>query len=401
MEQNTGDDANVVKVNLQQQAAAIDDAANVVHKVDLSKPSTGDDTPPAEGTPPAEDTPPAEGTPPEEGANTPPAEGDGTPSVLEEIIDTPPAEGDEGTPPDFEAIQKELEELKAKYANGSTGAEVPEGMESLVEFLADTGGTLEDYVKLNQDVDSLDEETLLRQYHKDLEPELTDEEINFVMEEQYVTDELMDDKDIKKAALRKKRNISKAKKAVTDKKEKYFKEIKSGSKLTPDQQKAVEFFNRYTSEEQETTEARAKRQEVFTQKTDKFFNDEFKGFEYKVGEKKYRFNVKDVAGTKTTQSDINNFTKKYLGDDKALTDAKGYHKALFTAMNADAIADHFYKQGQADALKTSAAKAKNIDMNARGNHGTGIPNQGGVKAKVVASDNPSPGRLRIKNWSNK
>ncbi len=392
MEKGTEDDPNVVKVNLQKKAADIDDSANVVHKVDLSK------------TPEEKAAAEAEAAAAEAEAAAAAAEAEG--AALEEIT----GDGDEGggdgdeddaEPTELELAQKELEALKAEYAGKGDGPKIPEGMESLVNFMDETGGTIEDYVKLNQDVDALDDETILKQYHKSLEPDLTDEEIEFVMEDMYQADELLDERDVKKKALLRKRNISKAKKAITEQKDKYFKELKGGSRLTEDQKKAVDFFNRYTSEEKETAEARTKRQLAFTQKTDKLFNEEFKGFEFKVGEKRFRFNVKDVEGTKSTQSDINNFTKKYLGDDKMLADAKGYHKALFTAMNADAIADHFYKQGQADALKTSAAKGKNIDMGTRGAHGTNIPNQGGMKAKVVASDSPAPGKLRIKNWSNK
>ena len=264
----------------------------------------------------------------------------------------------------------------------------------------ETGGSLDDYMKLNVDVDSLSETELLREYHMKEEPGLTSEDIDFLMEDLYQTDELDSDRDVKKKDLLKRRTLSKAKKSMTEAKDKYYSEIKAGSKLTPDQKKAVDFFNRYQSEEQETSETIQKRQEIFRTKSSSLFNDEFKGFEYKVGEKRYRYNVKDVNGIKSAQSDIKNFTKKYLGDDNSLKDAKGYHKALFTAMNADAIADHFYKQGQADALKTSAAKAKNINMDSRGAHGKGIPNQSGMKARVIESD-VAPGKLRIKNWSNK
>ena len=93
---------------------------------------------------------------------------------------------------------------------------------------------------------------------------------------------------------------------------------------------------------------------VFLERTNKVFNNDFKGFDYQVGDKKFRFNVKDANKVKETQSDINNFVNKFVGEDKTnIEDAKGYHKSLFTAMNADAIANHFYEQGRACLLYTS------------------------------------------------
>merc|ERR1711998_20061 len=146
----------------------------------------------------------------------------------------------------------------------------------------------------------------------------------------------------------------------------YYEEIKGGSRLTQDQQKAVDFFNRYNKETEEVTKVAEKQKSLFQQKTNQVFSDQFKGFEYNVGEKKYRFNVKNTDEIKTTQSDINNFVKKFLNENNEMSDAKGYHKSLFTAMNADTIANHFYQQGKTDALRESMGKAKNIKMDPRG-----------------------------------
>jgi len=133
---------------------------------------------------------------------------------------------------------------------------------------------------------------------------------------------------------------------------------------------------------------------LFEQKTNNLFNDKFKGFEYNVGDKKFRFNVKDIDSTKQKQSNINNFMAKFVDKNSALTDAKGYHKALYTAMNADAVAKHFYEQGKADAIKSSVAKAKNINMNPRQAHGE--VNVGGMKVKVLGN-NSSDFKFKIKN----
>jgi hypothetical protein len=272
---------------------------------------------------------------------------------------------------------------------------LPENVQKLVEFINDTGGSVEDYVKLNKDIDSLDETQLLKEYHQALEPELDADEIDFLMEDLYASDEDIDEeRDIKKKSIAKKRDLNKAKKHLQGLKDKYYDEIKAGSKLTPDQKKAVDFFDRHNSENEENTKTKAHRSEVFKQKSDNLFSEKFKGFEFEVGEKKYRYNVKNPSEVKAAQSDINNFAKKYLGDDNTLKDAKGYHKALFTAMNADEIANHFYQQGKADAITTSAKKAKNIKMDARGVHEK--VNSTGFKARVVDSDNVAPGKLRIK-----
>ena len=175
-------------------------------------------------------------------------------------------------------------------------------------------------------------------------------------------------------------------------KSKYYKEIKAGSKLTTEQQKAIDFFNRYNEEEVERQKALDKNTSTFLQKTNQVFNDKFKGFEYKVGDKRFRYNVKDAEKTKETQSDINNFVKKFLNKSDTMEDAAGYHKSLYTAMNADAIANHFYEQGKADAMKNSIANAKNVDMNPRQAHGT--IESGGIKVKVLG-DNSSDFKFKI------
>ena len=176
-------------------------------------------------------------------------------------------------------------------------------------------------------------------------------------------------------------------------KSKYYEEIKAGSKLTTEQQKAVDFFNRYNKESEANKQIVDNNTKIFEQKTNNLFNDKFKGFEYNVGEKKFRFNVKDINKVKSTQSDLSNFMTKFVDKTGALTDAKSYHKSLFTAMNADAIANHFYEQGKADATKETIAKAKNVNMNPRQQHKT--VEVGGVKVKVLGEDS-SDFKFKIK-----
>ena len=264
-----------------------------------------------------------------------------------------------------------------------------------MDIMEDTGGDLSDYVKLNQDYSKLDDQNLLYEYYKQTKPHLNNEEINFLMEDSFSYDEEVDeDRDIRRKKLALKEQVANARTHLDGQKSKYYHDIKAGSKLTGEQQKAIDFFNRYNKETENNQKVAKKNSDIFTQKTNQVFNDKFKGFEYNVGDKKYRFNVNNAEEIKNTQSDISNFTKKFLDKNSALTDAKGYHKSLYTAMNADAVAKHFYEQGKADAMKNSVAKAKNVNMNPRQSHGQ--IEAGGLKFKVLGDDS-SDFKFKIKN----
>ena len=304
-------------------------------------------------------------------------------SVIEEIAE--------------EEVEEQAEQLGNEVSEAieeqrQSGIELPEGVQKVVDFMNETGGTLEDYVKLNQDYSSLNEDQLLREYYETTKPHLDASEINFLMEEKFQYDEDLDDeRDIKKKKIARKEELVQAKSYLDSLKSKYYEEIKAGSRLNPEQQKAVEFFNRY-NEDSKTNE---QNQKTFLNKTEKLFNNDFKGFDYSVGDKKVRFKVKDVQGVKNTQSDINNFIKKFLNDKNEMSDASGYHKSLFTAMNADAIASHFYEQGKADAIKQSVSKSKNIDMAPRGSHEkTTMSN--GWSIRAVPSDSQNASSFKIK-----
>ena len=192
-----------------------------------------------------------------------------------------------------------------------------------------------------------------------------------------------------------KEQVANAKSHLDGLKSKYYQDIKAGSKLTEEQQKAIDFFGRHNKEEAENKEVADKQKSSFLNKTENVFNDKFKGFEYNVGDKKFRFNVNNASEVKNTQGDINNFVKKFLNESGEISDAKGYHKSLYTAMNADAIAKHFYEQGQTDAMKNSVSNAKNIDMSPRQSHGGEI-NAGGMRVKVLG-DNSADFKFKIKS----
>jgi|TARA_R100000030_G_scaffold34680_1_gene25888 hypothetical protein len=292
-----------------------------------------------------------------------------------------------------EELAEEVEEAVAEAE--ATGKPLPENIQKLVDFMEETGGDLEDFVKLNQDYSKLDNISLLREYYKQTKPHLNFEEINFLMQERFSYDEEVDeDKDIRRKKIALKEQVAEAKAYLDGRKSKYYNEIKAGSRLTPEQQKAWDFFNRYNKESEETKLKFEKEKSAFLKKTDNVFNNKFKGFEYNVGDKRFRFNIKDAGKVKEAQTDINNFVKKFLNKDGLMEDAAGYHKSLYTAMNADAIAKHFYEQGKADALKESVNKAKNINMNPRENHKQF--EAGGVKVRVLGNDS-SDFKFKIKN----
>ena len=299
-----------------------------------------------------------------------------------------------------EEVKEQVEDLTEEVEEAieqaqQTGKAIPENLQKVVDFMEDTGGSLEDYVRLNQDYSQYDDMTILREYYRQTKKHLTDDEITFLIEDSFSYDEEEDEqKEIRKKKIALKEQVANAKSHLDGQKSTYYEEIKAGSKLTPEQQKAINFFNRYNKESEENQRIAKKQTDNFLNKTNQVFNDTFKGFEYNIGDKRYRFNVKNANEIKTNQSDINNFVKKFLNEKNEMSDAKGYHKSLFTAMNADAIANHFYEQGKADAIKDSIAKAKNVNMDPRQSFSN--DNTSGPKVRVLNDDSPNF-KFKIKN----
>ncbi|MAT11732.1 MAG: hypothetical protein CMM02_12065 [Rhodopirellula sp.] len=298
-----------------------------------------------------------------------------------------------------EEVQEKVEEVKEDVEQAveqaqQTGEPLPENIQKVVDFINDTGGSLDDYVRLNQDYTKHDDKALLREYYKQTKPHLTDDEVQFIMEDKYswTEEEEEDEKLVKRKKLALKEQVADARAHLDGLKSKYYEEIKAGSNLTEDQQKAVDFFNRYNEDAKVSEEQSS----IFIKKTDNVFSNKFKGFEYNVGEKKYRFNVRDVDKVKKNQSDIGNFISKFTNKNNEMEDAQGYHKSLFTAMNPDLVANHFYEQGRADAIKDSVAKAKNVDMDPRKTHEK-VQDVSGFKVRAVPSgDSSSDFKFKIK-----
>ena len=345
-----------------------------VIKVDLSK---KEEVTPVEETE-VKDTPVVEQEVKEEEEQT---------SVVEEITNE---EVEEQT----EELQEQVEE--AVQEAQETAEPLPENIQKVVDFMNETGGSLEEYVRLNQDYSNKDDKSLLKEYYKQTKPHLNDDEIGFLMEDNFEYDEEVDEeREIKRKKLALKEQVASAKSHLDGLKSKYYEEIKAGSRLAPEQKKAIDFFNRYNQEAETTQKVVQEQQTNFLNKTNEVFNDKFKGFEYNIGEKKFRFNVKDSDKVKNDQSDINNFIKKFLDKNENMKDATGYHKSLFTANNPDAVAKHFYEQGKADAIKDSIAKSKNINMDPREAQSNVIPTSG-WSVKSVPGDTVSDFKIKIR-----
>ena len=270
------------------------------------------------------------------------------------------------------------------------GRKLPENVEKLVSFMEDTGGTVEDYVRLNADYSTVDETLLLREYYKKTKPYLDNQDMDIILEDYEYDEDIDEERDIRKKKIAFKEEVNKARNFLEETKSKYYDEIKLRPGVTQDQQKATDFFSRYNEEQ----EANIAKQRNFKNATNTLFNDDFKGFDFNVGEKKFRYGVKNPSAVAEQQSDITNFIGKFLDKEGEIVDAKGYHKALYAARNADTIAQHFYEQGKADQVKDVIAKSKNITTDSR-KTSTGSEFVNGWKVKAI-NGNSSSSKLSIK-----
>jgi len=271
------------------------------------------------------------------------------------------------------------------------GKPLPENIQSLVNFMNETGGTIEDYVRLNHDYSKVDDQVLIREYYKNTKPHLDQEEINFLIEDQFKYDEEIDEpRDIKKKKLAFKEEVAKARKELDVMKDKYYQEIKLRPGASQEQQKAMDFFNRYKQQEEQSVTL----QEDFKNKTEQIFTDDFKGFDFNLGEKKFRYKVQNPSEVGKSQLDVNNFISKFVDDKGAVTNATGYHKALYAAMNADKIANHFYEQGRADGIKNVVDSSKNLSTDKPRQVADGNVFINGLKVKSISGLDSS--KLKIK-----
>ncbi len=294
-----------------------------------------------------------------------------------------------------EEIQESSEELKDQLEQAvekqqDSGVKLPENIEKLVSFMEETGGTIDDYVRLNADYSSIDNTTLLKEYYKKTKPYLDSEDVNLLLEDFSYDEELDEERDIRKKKLAFKEEVAKAKNFLEETKSKYYDEIKLRPGVTQDQQKAMDFFNRYNQEQSKAEQ----QHKAFKDQTKKLFSEEFKGFDFSLGEKKFRYGVKDPGKVAETQSNINNIVGKFLNSDGSVKDPAGYHKAMYAAANADTIANHFYEQGKADAVKEVINGSKNPSQDVRQAPQTGFKD--GIKVKVLGETALDTSKLKIK-----
>jgi len=308
----------------------------------------------------------------------------------------------EGFSPISEVTEEEIKQVKKEVKEAVRdekvlGKPLPENIEKLVNFMEKTGGTIEDYTRLNADYSNINEEALLKEFYKKSKPHLDDEEIGFVMEENFYYDEEVDEeRDVKRKKLAKKEAIAEAKNYLEDLKQKYYDEIKLRPGVTQEQQKATDFFNRY-NEQQEFAEQQHNK---FKQKTKELFNENFKGFDISVGEKKYKYNVQNRDAVVENQSNISNLIGKFLDGEGNITDPVGYHKAIYAAENVDQIASHFYEQGKADAVKDVIKTSKNLsDVKAREGN-TGEVFVGGFKVKSISGADSTKLKIKKRKFNN-
>jgi hypothetical protein len=296
---------------------------------------------------------------------------------------------EESNSPIKEVSEMEQKQVQPEPVKQTNKIVLPDNVEKLVSFMHETGGNLQDYVRLNADYTNVNEDVLLQEYYKNTKPHLTQEDLTFVMEENFSFDKDIDEeRDIRRKKLAKKEEVAKARNFLEDLKDKYYDEIKLRPGVNQEQQKAVDFFNRYNNEQ----ELAQQQHERFINATEQLLNDDFKGFDFEVGEKKFKYGVKDPSALAENQSNLNNFVGKFLDNEGNVKDTKGYHKAMYAASNIDKIVNHFYEQGKSDGIKNVVQGSKNPDSAIRQTQGDIYI--GGLKVRAI--DGVDSSKLKIK-----
>ena len=270
---------------------------------------------------------------------------------------------------------------------------LPENIDKLVTFMEETGGSVEDYVRLNADYSNVDDKTLLKEYYKQTKPYLESDDVSLLLEDYDYDEDIDEEKDIRKKKLAFKEEVAKAKGFLENTKSKYYDEIKLRPGVTQEQQKAMEFFNRY----QEDQKIAEQQHSDFKSKTNDYFTNEFKGFDFNVGKKKFRYGLQDPGKVAENQSSINNFVGKFLDESGNVKDTEGYHKAIYIASNADKIINHFYEQGRTDATKEIVNKSKNPSTEPRQTSSSEFVN--GIKVKSISGYDSSKLRIKTKKFN--
>ena len=289
----------------------------------------------------------------------------------------------------------ELKQEPKEVKQNETKEELPENINKLIEFMKETGGDIQDYARLNADYSNVDDYTLIREYYKQTKPHLDTEDVNVILEDFDYDKEVDDPKDIRKKQIAYKEEVAKAKNFLEQTKKKYYEEIKLKPSVNSEQQKALDFFNRYKQEEQSKEAIR----QGFVDRTNNYFSNDFKGFDFKLGDKKFRYGIKDPNSVANSQNDLSQFVGTFLDKDGQMSDPAGYHKAIYAARNADTIANHFYEQGRTDAIKEQVAKSKNISTEPRPT-ASGEVFVNGLKVKAISGLDSSKLKIKTRKFKN-
>ena len=296
-----------------------------------------------------------------------------------------------------EKVKEITQEVKeAKRDEKVLGKPLPENIDKLVSFMEETGGTVQDYVALNKDYSDYSPKDILREYYTKAKPHLDQEEISFLMEDNFEFDEDVDEpRDIRKKKLAFKEEVANAKQFLESSKSKYYDEIKLRPGVTQEQQEAISFYDQYKQQQETATRLHGD----FRDRTKKLFSNEFKGFDFNVGDKKFRYGIKDPSKVGETQVDVQNFVSKYTNEEGSLTDPAGYHKAMYAAMNADKIAHHFYEQGKADGVKDIIQTSKNPSQDGPRQVADGNVFINGLKVKAISGLDSTKLKIKRKKFN--
>lgn len=264
--------------------------------------------------------------------------------------------------------------------------ELPEDVSAFLKYKKETGRDIKDFMKLQVDYDQVDDNKLLQDFYSSTEEDLDSEDISYLIQEKFGYDEdVDDDSEVKAKKIAIKRELAKAKKYFNELKETYKIPVESAKGLVNDDElETYNAYKEYVSQSQSVQEENQKKTEFFMKKTDEVFNDEFKGFEFNIGEQSILFSPGEVSDVKSAQSDVNNFISKYIDEKGLIKDPKGYHRALSAAMNPEKMANFFYEKGKADSVGDLSRQSKNVNMDVRT-----TPQQvstSGFKVRAVESD---------------
>jgi len=380
---------DIIKVDLSKPAVELKKEEDAIQKQSADEVPVRNESKTSEGIREGNEQPTDEKSTRQDNSNASEAEVDSPIQVIEDEEDNSEEAGVDRSNEASATVSEQKEVLSETKAQ-----ELPEGVDKLIKFMEETGGTVEDYARLNADYSNVDNNTLLREYYKTSKPHLDSEDVNLLLEDFTWDEEIDEDRDIRKKKIAYKEEVAKAKNFLEQTKSKYYEEIKLRPGVTQEQQKATDFFNRYTEEQKRNETVR----EGFINTTKDYFSNDFKGFDFKLGDKKVRYGIKDPESTADNQKDLTDFVGTFLGKDGQMKDPAGYHKAIYAARNADTMATHFYEQGRADAIKEQVAKTKNITTEPR-QTAPGDVFVNGLKIKAVSGLDSSKLKIRTKKFN--